>query len=480
MSTETQYARPTPLLATTARILRALSPNALASLTLVDQGAASTQTDIASIIGRDQSTVSTYFHSLELEPEAIALVEKPGQQYAVTDVGSATLGAVEESLNELGIDLEAVAWDSPETRKRIGDALAPMTGSRSAGPFFLLDSLGARSAVGTLRSGSLTVGLDRLTHDVKRRQREQGKDTSNRQVRQMLDRFDKHGVCEIGDGEEIRLTEKGKRQVELLYDVAEIVTENVEAEVDAGPDTGELLNTAAMEMRRGRIATAWSIENADDRLRDRSHFYHRIRRIDVLDTASAEYYSSRWLTVENVSDEPTNSIVHKESGEYKISFEDLDLIAHRVGEDNQRLQVRDLTDSQPSFEQKAEIFFPEPLSPGEQVTIHYRICWPNEIVHYSAEERIQSISLTRYERGVGQLEYGITDTVEHVGIGCEKLVLDESNDSWEWERLPYTPENIAADSRLMPDVFEECEGGYLYRIASPDSPAYRICYTPVG
>lgn len=239
----------------------------------------------------------------------------------------------------------------------------------------------------------------------------------------------------------------------------------------------EDLRRIASQMRRNRIATAWSIENEDEELIDQSHFYEELKRIDTLDTPNDDWSSLRWLTIRNTSDKPTNSITHKESGDIKIEFEDMNLRAYLNDQDGQRLKVRSLVDQQPSFEQKVRIYFPDPLPPGETLRIHYGISWPNEPAHYSPEEQTQSISLTRYRRGVGRLKFGIVDTIDHVGLEAEKLAGQEQN---PWQPLKVTPTRFDSDERpdLKP-VHGDGLNGYIYDIKKPDSPAYRINYTPL-
>lgn len=241
--------------------------------------------------------------------------------------------------------------------------------------------------------------------------------------------------------------------------------------------TEEDLRRIASQMRRNRIATAWSIENEDEELIDESHFYETLKRIDILDTPNNEWSSLRWLTIRNSSNKPTSSITHKESGDIKIEFEDMNLKAYLNDQDGKRLKVKSLLNKQPSFEQKVRIYFPDPLSPGETLRIHYEISWPNEPAHYSPEEQTQSISLTRYRQGVGRLKFGIVDTIEHVGIEAEKLAVQNQN---PWQPLKVTPTRFNADEHPdLRSVHGDELNGYIYDVNEPDSPAYRINYTPL-
>lgn len=460
----------TPVLAIVGEILRTVTPNTLGSLVLVSNGTATTQTEIARTIDRDQSTVSTYFQSLTIETADLSLVERPNQWYAVTEIGEEVIDLVTDVSD---IDVATIDWGSAAEKEQVGTLLAPLNKSRSVTPFFVLNSLRNRS------SAPRPVSIDDVVRDVENRVQEMGETTSKKQTGQIIERFSTQNVVAI-DGDHLSLTQKGKTNAQLLHQLAKIVDRQVSSGVNSGsyPAASHSidLSVVADQMRRDRIATAWSLETDDKRLIDDSHFYCRLKRLDVLDTPSNEWNSLRWLMIENVGTEPTNAIFHKESGENKISHEDMDLAAFLDGPDGQRLKVKDLVDHQPAFEQKMKIFFPRPLPPGETLSIYYRISWPNELAHY-AGELTQSIALPRYLHGVGELQFGVVDAVNHVGIACQKLV---DGDDQLWTHVSTTPEDVEVPPH--PDLtphHEEGFEGHLYTIESPDSPAYRIHYTPV-
>lgn len=461
----------TPVLALTAQILRTISPNKLGSLVLISNGAATTQTEIADAINRDQSTVSTYFQSLTVENAELSLVERPNQYYSVTETGEEVIELV---INLSGIDLATIDWGSAVDKEQIGTFLSPLYTSRSVAPFFLLDSLRTRSGIASLQGTSRPVSIANVVRDVENRVHEMDETTSKKQIDQIVDRFATQNAITLDD-DRLTLTKMGIKNVHLLHQLAKIVDRQVTSDTNAERASIDLAEVAD-RMRRDRIATAWSLETTDQRLVDDAHFYQRLKRLDVLDTPNNEWNSLRWVTIENIGTDPTNAICHKESGENKIEFEDMDLAAFLGGPDGQRLKVKDLVNHQPAFEQKMKIYFPQPLPPGETLTIHYRISWPNELAHY-AGELTQSISLTRYTNGVGELQFGVVDAVDHVGVDCRKLV---GGDDQPWTRVPTTPEQIEVSPRpdLTP-LHEEAFDGYLYTVGSPDYPAYRIHYTPV-
>lgn len=465
---------PTPILVTTGNVLRAITPTTVASLVLLDTGTATTQTEIADTINRDQSTVSSCLQSLKIDNAPVSLVEKSGHSYTLTDVGKEVLDLVTDT-RYLGFELQTVEWGSEPDKERIAAQLAPLHGSRSVIPFLLLDSLASRSEFGGPRDTSQGVTLDKIALDVNNRLQKINRTTSKQQLRQIAARFVERNAITSDDGR-LCLTEKGQRHAELQNRVAMTVsnrTETSENDTVGSPTVDEI----AVKMRRGRLATSYSLENNDSELVDESHIYRQLKRIDVLDTPNDDWQSYRWVIIENTGSTPTNAIVHKESGDTKITFEDLDPVAFLDGRDGQPLQIEDLSDYQPAIEQKMAIYFPNPLPPGESLTIYYRLRWPNEVAHYPEGELDQTISLTRYPLGVDELQFGIVDTVAHVGVDCQKFL---GEDDQYWKCLSTTPEQIEADRRSdLAPIHGDGYRGYLYTIQQPSAPGYRIAYTLV-
>lgn len=465
---------PTPILVTTSEVLRALTPTAVASLVLLDTGTATTQTEIADAINRDQSTVSSCFQSLKIDHVDVALVERSGRSYTLTDVGETVVDLVTDP-RQLGTELESVDWGSEPAKEGIEAGLAPLHGSRSVVPFLLLDSLAARSEIGGGPDSRQGVALDKIAFDVENRLQKIDRTTSKQQLWQIAERFVEQNAVTVDDGR-LSLTEKGQRHAELMDQVAEAVstrTEPSQTETVDSPSVDEI----ALQMRRGRLATSYSLENNDPELVDESHVYRQLKRIDVLDSPNDDWRSYRWVTVENTGTTPTNAIVHKESGDTKITFEDLDLAAFLENRDGQQLKIENLSDYQPAIEQKMAMYFPTPLPPGESVSIYYRISWPNELAHYPEGELDQTISLTRYLQGVDELQFGIVDKVAHVGVDCQKF-LGEADQRWKCLSIP--PEQIDVDRRSdLEPIHGDGYSGYLYTIRSPTYPGYRIAYTLV-
>lgn len=464
----------TPILLTTSKVLRAITPTSLASLMLLESGQATTQTAIADAIGRDQSTISSCFQSLRLDDSSVSLVEKVGSSYTLTPFGERVLDYVSNP-QHLGIELETVELESETGKERIASHLAPLYGSRSVIPFLLLTSLAARHDIRRTRKTSQAVPLAKVLLDVDNRLQKINRTTSQRKLRQITERFVEREAI-TADDDHLRLTEKGQRQAELLNRVAKVVSSQTGTD-QTGRSDSPTVDDIAVQMRRRRLATSYSLENNDPELVDESHIYRRLRRIDVLDSPNDDWHSHRWVTIENVGATPTTALVHKESGETKITFEDLEAAAFMRERSGQKLQVEDLNDFQPAMEQKMAIYFPDPLPPGESLTIYYTLSWPNELAHYPHGELDQSISLTRYPLGVDELQFGIVDRVPHVGVDCEKFVAE---DDQYWECLSILPEQFDGEHvpNRPPRVGDEFSG-YLYTIESPEAPGYRIAYTLV-
>jgi predicted transcriptional regulator len=463
---------PTPILVTTAEVLRRITPPTLASLVLLDTETATTQTEIAAVINRDQSTVSDYFQSLKLENSDMALVEKSNQTYRLTDTGKDVLDLV-NTPRQVGTELETVDWGSEDAKNQIGAHLSPLHDSQSVQPFILLYSLGSISAIASSRGEVESVEASEVINDVTNRLRRTEKTTSNQKLRQIINRFAERDTVVSDDGR-LTLTEKGQRHVVLLNQVAEVVSDRIAA---AQNDTADspTVDEIALRMRRGRLATSYSLENNDPELVDESHIYHKLKRIDVLDTPNDDWHSYRWLTIENTGTSPTSAIDHKESGDTKIGFGDMDPAAFLGGPEGQRLAIENLSDYQPAIEQKMKIHFPHPLPSGESLTIYYQISWPNELAHYPEGELDQTISLTRYPKGVNQLQFGIVDKVGHTTVDCQKFLGEQDQ---RWKCLSKPPEQIEADQRsdLRP-IHGEGYRGYIFTIPSPIYPGYRIAYS---
>lgn len=223
-----------------------------------------------------------------------------------------------------------------------------------------------------------------------------------------------------------------------------------------------------------RLSFGLSLDNEQNEfdLVDKYHIYEKVRRIDILDTKNGMYTSHRWLTLRNISNKQTFSIYHKEAGDCKIKFENLNLEAYENNINGNKLYTKSLTQLQPSFVQVIEIFFPYPLKKNELIEIYYNISWPGEPTVYSGDEHSQSISLTRYMHGVLHLEFGLLETSCISSIRCTKLL-----NTYDEEFVDVKPIFMSTeDCELFNNLYGNSYKGHHYIFEIPEALSYRIFY----
>lgn len=219
-----------------------------------------------------------------------------------------------------------------------------------------------------------------------------------------------------------------------------------------------------------RLSFGLSISDDELGLIDKNHKYEKIQRIDILDAKNRKYTSHRWLTLRNISDKKTVSIYHKESGDNKIRFKDMNFKAYESNRNGQRLHVKKLVELQPSFVQVVEIYFSRPLDINDVINIYYRFSWPSDSC--SDEEHSESISLSRYLNGVSHLEFGILEINDMSSIQCIKV-------SNLYEEMLVNEKPIffsAEDFEILKPIHGNGYKGFYYIFNNPDGIAYRIFY----
>lgn len=226
--------------------------------------------------------------------------------------------------------------------------------------------------------------------------------------------------------------------------------------------------------RGQRLSFGLSLDNDDEDSVDKVHYYSHIRRIDVLDSKNGDYRSHRWLTIKNVSETPSYFLPHLEAGENKIRYEQLATRAYVLNHDGKRLAVDSLTPIQPSFTQKFRIAFGQPLPPGAELTLYYRLRWPGEAFAYSDGENSQSISFRRYRRGVGTVEFGVLGSTPVTSVRATRV-----NHDFDEVASSAQPTNLVAedDDRLVP-LHGRGLGGFLFSFNARDTLAFRALYRP--
>lgn len=226
------------------------------------------------------------------------------------------------------------------------------------------------------------------------------------------------------------------------------------------------------ETSEKRLSYGLSIE--DDKYADQSHFYEEIKRFDIIESVTGTYSSYRWLTIKNVSDNPTTFIYHKECGENKVYFSDLKCKAKLVENDEgERLIIDSITEIQPNFIQVFKIYFGKSLNPGEKITIFYRLDWPGEALSYFKGELSTSISLTRYVRGTGKLIFGVLRNKPMYGFELHNIENTFVSSVAQVPAIPIACEDIAELKRFSGKNFA---GAYFVIDDATDNSSYRILY----
>ena len=226
------------------------------------------------------------------------------------------------------------------------------------------------------------------------------------------------------------------------------------------------------ETQEKRFAFARSLEQKAEEEIDKYHFYDKITRIDVVESYKSRWSSYRFVTLINVSDIITHFIIHRESGENKTEFSKMRIRARLGDIKGQKLRVESATDIQPNFDQLFKIYFPKPLKPGESISIFYRLDWPNEPDAYFKGDLTQSISLTRYARGVCELEFAV---FEPYRIGASSMdMVDTLYQEGPSNCYPVYLD-IQEEKRLVP-LQDENYKGVMYHVPKADGIGYKIRY----
>lgn len=206
--------RPTPVLVAAANILQALSPSRLGLLLVLYDNDTQTQKEISDLIGRTQSTISTYLQSLgSLSPP---LAAKQGKYYTITNTGGKVVGLVNDMARRCDLELRSVNWTDDSDRKDVEALLTPLSDSQIMRPFFILDSLYERSGIDGLMGTPQPVSFDDIVQDVEIRQKEIGESVTTDEIRRTVkQRFDDTDTARF-DGEEVTLTaDKGHQHAWL-------------------------------------------------------------------------------------------------------------------------------------------------------------------------------------------------------------------------------------------------------------------------
>lgn len=217
IATEREYSRvmsdcltETKYLPTAAEVMRSITPPVLATLVITRGTDGKTQRQIASEVGCARSTISKYFQTLENLP--LPVINKQGHSVVVTEHGDSLIKMYQSLLSEFEIDIESVDWATDEI-SIVEDALSPLHRFRSDTPFLVLAGL-----VDLSTETQHEVWIDDLIVWIENNGHETISHMSKQHFEQILDNLEQHETIRRND-EEIKLTQKGQRQGNLLRDL---------------------------------------------------------------------------------------------------------------------------------------------------------------------------------------------------------------------------------------------------------------------
>jgi predicted transcriptional regulator len=212
----------TQALVDTSKVLRSLSPNPLISLHLVNEKEDVNQDQIASAVNCARSTVSKYLRTLNSLP--VALVEKQGHQYVITDPGKHILELMKDAASKYTTDLDD-DWSTESGMNYLDEFLTPLHDSRSATPFFVLYTLHTRIRDQDNSKERAGVTIGQIQEDIKPHLHARGDNITTQQLRQIIRRFSDAESIDF-DGKNVQLTDKGFLQADLFIQVYQHIVEH--------------------------------------------------------------------------------------------------------------------------------------------------------------------------------------------------------------------------------------------------------------
>lgn len=155
-----------------------------------------------------------------------------------------------------------------------------------------------------------------------------------------------------------------------------------------------------------RIGSSRSLEVYYDDEIDNMHKYTQVKRYDILDYNDKNYKSIRELYGINVSRKATLYIQYSESTEYKVSFDEINIIAYDIVS-GKKLKVECChADSDEKLNtHNFRIMFDKPLKPNQIFQIVYYIEFPHELECLSQTKEIMSLSLVRIKKKVENVSF---------------------------------------------------------------------------
>lgn len=156
-----------------------------------------------------------------------------------------------------------------------------------------------------------------------------------------------------------------------------------------------------------RIGPQISLQTLDNEGFDYIHKYSLVFRQDQLKLSGSDYNSFRILKGINDSKNNSSYLIHTESMDVPISFEEININA-KNNVNGKELVVECLhSTTEKRLQHTFKINFDIPIAPNKEFDISYSMTIPNEISFYHEIKNIQSISLIRIKKPIAKLIFNI-------------------------------------------------------------------------
>ena len=155
-----------------------------------------------------------------------------------------------------------------------------------------------------------------------------------------------------------------------------------------------------------RIGSSRSLEVYFEDEIDTMHKYTNVKRYDILDYDDKNYKSIRELYGINVSRKATLYIQYSESTEYKVSFNDIKIIAYDIVSGKKlKVECCHAAPDEKLNTHNFRVVFDKPLKPNQLFQIVYYIEFPHELECLSQTKEIMSLSLVRIKKKIENVSF---------------------------------------------------------------------------
>jgi DNA-binding MarR family transcriptional regulator len=297
MSESFDKKRPTSTLITASNVLQALNPSRLGLLVVIYDNDIQAQEEIANLIGRPQSTVSTYLQSLgSLTP---SLAGKQGKYYTVTNTGKQIISLVNDMARRCDCKLRSIDWADETDRETVDALLTPLHDSQVIRPYLVLDSLYERSRVDGPIGTPQPVNFDDIVRDVESRQDDLEQNITTEEIRRTVKlRFNNTDAVRFEEGT-VTLLHKGHQQAWLWNELIQYLKK--QDRVSSRENEGAAItDTVSDDRNLDRFRNSTPISSRESEQADSSYS-------SSTHTASEKRHIDKRFTVEqkSVSDQPS-------------------------------------------------------------------------------------------------------------------------------------------------------------------------------